>query len=366
MTTDGETMKPHKTPAANLILLALGFLVLNLSGSISAVQAQVQVTAADPASASQGTVNLDVKVTGKGFKKGAAAKFFVTGTTDSGGVQVNSTTFANSGELTANIDVADTAVIANFDIAVTNPDGRGGKGTELFVVTAKGFNKTTDIGVKARFVYCAPPGSDSESQAIYAACVQQNRVRNDVDRDYVNGLEGVAAVFNIVSGSNDLTINLLTLPTRRVVIDLFDMITDPQTYPATPTWHSTPQYAKWFFNVREAYLAKTFCGGSYPCDMTSTMTSSGNVSVDNATYYLQWKPDSVKPVNSPEITSQVNVHYDVINGVEVWAVTPLPNATSQRIVAGLVKELKGSHPGKPSNDPAGQYLVPFTLTVSPQ
>lgn len=41
-------------------------------------------------------------------------------------------------ELTANITVADTAVIANFDIQVANTDGRGGKGTELFAVVAKG------------------------------------------------------------------------------------------------------------------------------------------------------------------------------------------------------------------------------------
>jgi hypothetical protein len=226
-------------------------------------------------------------------------------------------------------------------------------------------NKVQDIGVTARFVYCVPPGSDPASQAAYAACVQQNRVRNDVDRNYVNGSESVGAVFNIVSGSNDLTINLLTTSTRRAVIDLYDLIPESSGQ-MIPSWHNSPQYAKWFFNVRQAYLAKTFCGGAYPCDMTSTMTSSGNVSGDNANYYLQWKPDSVKPVNSPEITSQVNVHYDVVNGVEVWTVTPLPNSTSQRIVAGLAKEVKGSHPGNSSSSPAGQYLVPFTLTASPQ
>jgi hypothetical protein len=87
--------------------------------------------------AEQGTINLNVKVTGKGFKNGAKAKWFVTGTTDPGGVTVNSTTFVNSTELTANITVADTATVANFDIAVTNADGRGGKGTELFAVTQK-------------------------------------------------------------------------------------------------------------------------------------------------------------------------------------------------------------------------------------
>jgi uncharacterized delta-60 repeat protein len=99
---------------------------------------QIQVTAADPTAAEQGTVNLNVKVTGKGFKNGAKAKWFVTGTTDTGGVTVNSTTFVSSSEVSANITVADTAVIANFDIQVLNSDGRGGKGTELFRVTAKG------------------------------------------------------------------------------------------------------------------------------------------------------------------------------------------------------------------------------------
>jgi len=115
---------------------------LTLSASIidfrSSAQGQVQVTAANPASGAQGTVNLNVKVTGKGFKSGAKANWFVTGTADTGGVTVNSTTFVSSTEVTANITVADTATIANYDIQVLNSDGRGGKGTELFGVTPKG------------------------------------------------------------------------------------------------------------------------------------------------------------------------------------------------------------------------------------
>jgi hypothetical protein len=355
-------MTLRRTASTFLILTALGFLLTDLRGRVVEAQAPVQVAAADPPVAVQGTVNLNVKITGKGFKKGAAAKFLVTGTTDTGGITVNSTSFVSAGELTANIDVTDTAAIANFDIAVLNSDGRGGKGTELFAVTAKGANKATDIGLNVRFVYCAPPGSDSASQAAYAACVQQNRVRNDVDRDYANGSEGVGAVFNIVSGSNDLTINLNT-STRRLILDLYDL-TPASSGQMFPSWYSTPQYARWFFNVRQAYLAKTFCGGGHPCDMISDMTSSCDVSVDNATYYLQWKPDSVKPVNSPETTSRVNVHYDVINSVEVWTVTPLPNVTSQRIVAGLARQLNGK--GKTMSEPAGQYLAPFTLTASPR
>jgi uncharacterized delta-60 repeat protein len=132
-------MKPRHKSAPTLLQLSLGFFFLCAVGGLSSAQAQqVQVTAADPASTAQGTINLNVKVTGKGFKNGAKAKWFVTGTTDPGGVTVNSTTFVSSGELTANITVADTAVIANFDIQVLNSDGRGGKGTELFAVSAKG------------------------------------------------------------------------------------------------------------------------------------------------------------------------------------------------------------------------------------
>jgi uncharacterized delta-60 repeat protein len=131
-------MKPHRHCLAALFFMSAALLFLTLGGALSSAQAQIQVTAADPPTAEQGTVNLNVKVTGKGFKNGAKAKWFITGTTDPGGVQVNSTTFVSSGELTANITVADTAVIANFDIAVTNADGRGGKGTELFAVTQKG------------------------------------------------------------------------------------------------------------------------------------------------------------------------------------------------------------------------------------
>lgn len=219
--------------------------------------------------------------------------------------------------------------------------------------------KTQDIGVLAKFGYCSPPGSDSASQAAYALCIQQNRVRNDVDRDYVNGQEGIDAFFRIVSGSNDLTINLLTLPTRRTVIDLFDLIPESSGQ-LIPSWRANPQNAKAFFNVRQAYLAKTFCSGSYPCDMTSVMSSTININGDNASYYLQWFPESPRPSNSPEITSRVNVRYDVVDGVETWTITPLPNLSTGRNVAGLARSLKNRI------DAAGQYLVPFTLTVKLQ
>jgi len=148
-------MKPRPTPplsnprprigrVAALLTLCLATL-LAFGGHDSNAQGQIQVNAADPALAAQGTVNLNVRITGKGFKNGAKAKWLVTGTTDPGGVSVNSTTFVSSSELSANITVADTATVSNFDIQVQNSDGRGGKGTELFAVTPSGGSCGTDV-----------------------------------------------------------------------------------------------------------------------------------------------------------------------------------------------------------------------------
>jgi len=100
--------------------------------------AQIQVNSTNPAAAPQGTTNLNVTISGSGFKKGAKAQWFVTGTTNPGGVTVNSTTFNGSSTLTANITIASDATISGFDVVVTNTDGRTGKGTDRFAVTQQG------------------------------------------------------------------------------------------------------------------------------------------------------------------------------------------------------------------------------------
>jgi hypothetical protein len=46
--------------------------------------AQIQVNSTNPNTASQGTTNLNITVAGNGFKKGAKAQWFITGTTDPG------------------------------------------------------------------------------------------------------------------------------------------------------------------------------------------------------------------------------------------------------------------------------------------
>jgi uncharacterized delta-60 repeat protein len=119
---------------AAFVLMAIG---MPWGGNVPAAFAQISVTAADPPTGEQGTLNLNVIIKGKGFKNGAKAKFYKTGTTDPAGVNVKSTQYVSSTQLVATIDIADTAALAAFDIQVMNTDGRTGKGTELFSVTVK-------------------------------------------------------------------------------------------------------------------------------------------------------------------------------------------------------------------------------------
>jgi len=130
-------VKPSLKSVRRILYSVLSLFLLGGIGAVSSADAQtIQVTSANPNSTAQGTVSLNVQINGQGFKKGATSKWFVTGTTNPGGVTVNSTAFINSQQLTANITVAQDATISNFDIHVTNTNGRTGKGTELFAVIA--------------------------------------------------------------------------------------------------------------------------------------------------------------------------------------------------------------------------------------
>ncbi|MCL4797676.1 MAG: FG-GAP repeat protein [Bryobacteraceae bacterium] len=114
-----------------------GAAVLAAVLGVPAMAQNVAVTAADPAAAEQGTLQIPIKITGRGFRAGAQARFSVTGTTNPGGVTVLSTTYVSNTELHAMVDIADNAQIDLYDIEVQNVDGRGGKGMELFSVTEK-------------------------------------------------------------------------------------------------------------------------------------------------------------------------------------------------------------------------------------
>src|SRR5215472_15208375 len=128
-----------KLPRANCRpAVILAFLAIMAVFEVIPASAQISVTSAMPNATTQGTINLDVTVGGKGFKNGATAQWFISGTTNPGGVTVNSTAFVNPNTLKANITVSGTAFIGGFGIVVKNTDGRSGKGTELFAVQSKG------------------------------------------------------------------------------------------------------------------------------------------------------------------------------------------------------------------------------------
>jgi hypothetical protein len=144
-----KPLSPSRFGTKMIPVLSTVWVALFVLSSAPRVFSQdIKVTSADPASAPQGTVNLNVTIRGSGFKQGAKANFFVTGTKDPGGIGVNQTTFVSSTELVANIDVADTALISTFDIEVLS-NGRRGKGTELFAVTEKGNSLASLIPVEA-------------------------------------------------------------------------------------------------------------------------------------------------------------------------------------------------------------------------
>jgi FG-GAP repeat len=120
------------------VVVLFSVVVVAWAATETPLLAQIQVTSASPNSAAEGTINLNVIVGGSGFKKGATAQWFVSGTTNPGGVTVNSTMFNSNNQLTANITISSTATVSSYDILVTNADGRSGKGTGLFSVTSNG------------------------------------------------------------------------------------------------------------------------------------------------------------------------------------------------------------------------------------
>jgi len=131
-----RSVRPSQGYYPGLVAI-LAFLCWQVAAAPARAQ-DVVVNSAEPPAAEQGTVNLDVVIGGSGFKKGAVARFLVSGSENPGGITVNSTTFKSGGQLIANITVAADASLSKFDIEVTNTSGRRGKGIELFSVQEKG------------------------------------------------------------------------------------------------------------------------------------------------------------------------------------------------------------------------------------
>jgi uncharacterized membrane protein len=144
-----ERSSPLSRSLSQCRLLMIGLLALSacndgaqpsapgLTGSALAARNSggptVKSTAPDTATVDS---TLSVHVFGSGFDAGSRAQWALQGVPSSK-VVTNSTQFVSSTELVANISIAADATIASYDVIVTTSSGKGGIGTELFVITAK-------------------------------------------------------------------------------------------------------------------------------------------------------------------------------------------------------------------------------------
>ena len=94
---------------------ALGVLLIVMTAGTVEAQ-KITVKSATPSSGAQGTLGLEVVIGGSGFGPGAQARFVLSGTDNPDGIAVRTTRFANSSQLVATVDIADTSSLASFDI----------------------------------------------------------------------------------------------------------------------------------------------------------------------------------------------------------------------------------------------------------
>ena len=322
-------------------VLILGCLVAFLAAPLQAQQ--IQVTAADPPAAEQGTVNLNVSIKGKGFKKGATASFVLTGTDDPDGIAVNSTTFVSAGELIANINVAETATITKFDIKVRNSDGRIGKGTELFSVIQKSGNNSSAIPVSntiADTTAGQPHSIQSDQQGPYSG--------------YSNGQTDSIAD-TVFIGTGDWQLDLRNSVTRQVFVDLSGFVSGSTTQP-----HSG-SYAALLSS--RCFNSSGFADGGYP-----TLTSAGSAKTncglrtvfsDGATKYaLVLSPP--KSGHSATVTCLADNGNPDPNSQQCvqWKLAAEPTAAGEAN-AVMLKLLKG---GKEVE--IGRYVISFDITIT--
>ncbi len=314
--------------------------------------AQVSVTAANPSSAAPGTVNLNVTISGSGFKKGAKAQFFITGTTNPGDVVVNSTAFSSTNQVVANINVSSTATNANYDIAVMNTNGSSGKGTELFGVNGTANGSCTSQNPAVNVVLA--PGSNG-LHLIYGDSdfgSGANTYYNANDQEF-NGGSIYSGVFNVCSSSLDLTVNLNT--TSRFVNASFFQQVAPSAPSAVSVFNHT--YPITFFNLRNAYVLQAVGGTYNTCLFNSvqyTNSESFALRFESATTDATVCPSSAI-YNTGGDTSVVQItHPDSCT----WLVHPLLDSSGQYYRAGLAETIKKQTLS------GGQYNLPFAMKVT--
>jgi len=344
----------------------LAFLAITTAFEVTPASAQISVTSALPNSATQGTINLDVTVGGKGFKAGATAQWFISGTTNPGGVTVNSTAFVNSNTLTANITVSSTAYIGGFDVVVKNTDGRTGKGTELFAVQSKG--TCSDIPLQL-IVTPQTPGQGGISGDGVSIYNNPNDPAFNGGTLYQDGVGGVYVKFQVCNGTNDFILNLRnTSPVRYLNLDFSVQLAPPDTAGGAvdltgQQFHQQGQQINEVANTA-LYTNGQFvdCSG-FGLNALSRTVTGGNAWFKPTTIYDPVVPDcnggtaqnlANQPINtSPILVQQLNTC--------TWTVSPILDSTGLWYRTGVAESVKTKSTS--TLVAGGQYQMPFNYEI---
>jgi len=345
-----------------VVLLTLVITSLILSTSTSA---QISVTSALPNSATQGTINLNVTIGGKGFKTGAKAQWFISGTTNPGGVTVNSTAFVNSNTLTANITVSSTANVGGFDVVVNNTDGRTGKGTELFAVqSAQG--QCNDVPLQLIVVPQTPGqgGVSGDGMSIYN---NPNDPTFNGGTLYQDGIGGVYVKFQLCNGTNDFILNLRGT-SRYLNLDFSVQLAPPDTADGAVDL-TGQQFHQQGQQINEMANNALYTNGQFvDCSGFGLNALSRTVTGGNFWFHPKTLYDPIVPgcnggtaqdlANTPINTSSVLIQQ--VNAC-TWTVSPMLDNTNTWYRIGIAETVKKN--GTSSSVAGGQYQMPFSYEI---
>lgn len=191
-------MNTHTKSVFSIVLLAI-LCFANIG--VAQGQEDPTVVSADPSSALQGTVDLDVQVTGTGFDNSATVEFSLpnNGPVDEK-ITVKKVKVRGSKKLIATITVAADAVEGSRDIEVSLSRGGRGRGTELFNVEKNNGGGATQEGPYANVVVSGdlfgpfPDGdglmSGNNSQVVVNSNNSGGPVGTHLDMNFFNALFG--------------------------------------------------------------------------------------------------------------------------------------------------------------------------------
>ena len=355
-------MKLRRTCCRPVVILA--FLAIIAAFEATPAAAQIEVKSALPNAATQGTINLDVTVGGKGFKAGATAQWFISGTTNPGGVTVNSTAFVNPNTLKANITVSGTAYVGGFDVVVKNTDGRTGKGTELFAVQSKG--TCTDIPLQ---LIVTPQtqgqgGISGDGLSIYN---NPNDPTFDGGTLYTDGVGGVYVKFQVCNGTNDFILNL-SGTSRYLNLDFSVQLAPPDTADGAADL-TGQQFHQQGEQINELANTALYTNGQFvDCSGFGLNALSRTVTGGNAWFKPPTIYDPVVPgcnggmaqdlANQPINTSSVLIQQ--VNAC-TWTISPMLDSTGTWYRIGLAETV--NQKGTSTSVASGQYQMPFSYEI---